>query len=135
MSDKRISNTNENNDILDFEFLKREVGKQFPFYDFRYDDKNAIFFCRIDKDTLEEKFDLLRYSLKKKNYVPILRYEKGEDVIYVVKKPYRKEKSIWINIFLIISTIITTIIIINNNIIETPNKIWLYVPNCSAQYW
>ena len=100
----------ENNNFLDVDLLKKEVGKQFPFYDFKHDSNAAIFFCRIDKDSLEEKFNLLRESLKKQNYVPILRYEKGEDVIYVIKKPYRKEKSIWINILLIISTIITTII-------------------------
>ena len=100
----------DNNNILDIELLKKEVGQQFPFYDLKFDNNSAIFFCRIDKNSLEEKFDFLRESLKKQNYVPILRYEKGEDVIYVVKKPYRKEKSIWINIFLIFSTIITTVI-------------------------
>ncbi len=101
---------NDDNNILDIELLKKEVGKQFPFYDVKYNNDTAIFFCRIDKNSLEEKFDLLRGSLNKNNYVPILRYEKGEDVIYVIRKPVRKEKSIWINIFLIISTIITTIL-------------------------
>jgi membrane-associated protease RseP (regulator of RpoE activity) len=40
----------------------------------------------------------------------MLRYEKGEDLIYVIKKPYHKEKSIWINICLILLTIFTTVL-------------------------
>jgi len=110
MVKKWKNNKIENDSFLDIELLKKEVGKQFPFYDFKYDNNSAIFFCRIEKDTLDEKFNFLRDSLNKKNYIPILRYEKGEDVIYIIKKPYRKEKSIIINIILIISTIITTIL-------------------------
>jgi membrane-associated protease RseP (regulator of RpoE activity) len=95
---------------LDIELLKSEIGKHFPFYDMKYDLNTAAFFCRIDKELLEEKFDSLRKSLKEKGYIPMLRYEKGEHVIYVIKKPKRKEKSVWINIFLLIATIITTIL-------------------------
>lgn len=101
---------NEENSSLDFELLKKEVGKQFPFYDSKYNHNSAIFYCRIDKNSLEEKFNLLRDSLNKYNYVPILRYEGGEDVIYIIKKPYRKEKSVLINLTLIIATLITTIL-------------------------
>ena len=95
---------------LDIELLKSEVGKHFPFYDMKYDVNTAAFFCRIDKELLEEKFDSLRKSLKEKGYIPMLRYEKGEHIIYIIKKPKRKEKPIWINIFLLIATIITTIL-------------------------
>ena len=95
---------------LDIELLKREIGQLFPFYDFRFDAKTAAFYCRIDEVTLEEKFDSLRKSLSEKGYIPMLRYEKGEHIIYVIKKLKRKEKPIWINIFLLIAVIITTII-------------------------
>jgi len=95
---------------LDIELLKREIGKHFPFYDLKYDIKTAAFFCRIDEETLEEKFDLLRRSLGEKGYIPMLRYEKGEHVIYVIKKIKRKEKPVWINIFLLVAVIITTVI-------------------------
>ena len=40
----------------------------------------------------------------------MLRYEKGEHTIYIIQKPKRKERSIWINISLLIATIITTIL-------------------------
>ncbi|UCF49364.1 MAG: site-2 protease family protein, partial [Thermoplasmatales archaeon] len=95
---------------LDIELLKREVGQHFPFYDLKYDIKTAAFFCRIDEETLEEKFDLLRRSLAEKGYIPMLRYEKGEHIIYVIKKTKKKEKPVWINLFLLIAVIITTII-------------------------
>ncbi len=95
---------------LDIELLKREIGQLFPFYDLRFDAKTAAFYCRIDEETLEEKFDMLRKSLAEKGYIPMLRYEKGEHIIYVIKKIKKKEKPVWINIFLLIAVIITTII-------------------------
>lgn len=95
---------------LDIELLKREVGQHFPFYDLRFDVNTAAFFCRIDEETLEEKFDSLRESLKEKGYIPMLRYDKGEHLIYIIKKPRKKVKSIWVNIILLIATIITTIL-------------------------
>jgi membrane-associated protease RseP (regulator of RpoE activity) len=102
---------NENNVTnLDIELLKREVGQRFPFYEVKSNLNTVAFFCRIDKETLEENFDSLRKSLSEKGYVPMLRYEKGEHTIYIIQKPKRKEKSIWINISLLIATIITTII-------------------------
>ena len=95
---------------LNIEFLKGEIGKYFPIYDTRYNIDSAAFFCKIDKDSLEDKFDLLRKNLSKKGYIPMLRHEKGEHIIYVVKKPKVKERPIWVNIFLLAATIITTII-------------------------
>ena len=102
--------TSQTDTDLDIELLKSEVGKHFPFYDMRYDANTAAFFCRIDKESLEEKFNSLRKSLKEKGYIPMLRYEKGEHIIYITKKPKRKEKPIWINITLLVATIITTIL-------------------------
>ena len=40
----------------------------------------------------------------------MIRYEKGEQVIYVIPKPKIKKRPIWINIVLLIATIITTTI-------------------------
>jgi len=99
--------TKNNVTNLDIELLNREVGQRFPFYDMKYNISTAAFFCRIDEETLEEKFNSLRKSLSEKGYIPMLRYEKGEHIIYIIKKSKRKEKSIWINISLLIATIIT----------------------------
>jgi membrane-associated protease RseP (regulator of RpoE activity) len=95
---------------LDLELLKKEIAKQFPFYDFKYNVKTAVFYCRIDEETLDEKFESLRLSLSEKGYIPMIRYEKGEQVIYVIHKPKIKKRPIWINIVLLIATIITTTI-------------------------
>jgi len=105
----QFSNT-DNNTSIDIELLKRNVGQYFPFYDLKYNINSAAFFCRIDKESLEENFDLLRKSLSKKGYIPMLRYEKGEHIIYIMKKTIRKEKSVFINITLLIATIITTVL-------------------------
>lgn len=104
-----FSNANDATN-LDIELLKREVGQRFPFYDMRYNVNSVAFFCRIDRESLERNFDSLRKSLTEKGYVPMLRYEKGEHTIYVMKKPKRKEKSVWVNITLLIATVITTVL-------------------------
>jgi len=100
----------KNTTDLDIELLKKEVAQRFPFYDMRWNANTVAFFCRIDKQFLDEKFDDLRKSLSKKGYIPMLRYENGEHIIYVVKKPKRKEKPIWVNIILMIAVIITTVL-------------------------
>jgi len=40
----------------------------------------------------------------------MLRYEKGEHIIYVIQKSTRKEKPVWVNIALLVATIITTVL-------------------------
>jgi len=93
---------------LDIELLKREVGQRFPFYDMKANPNTAVFFCRVDEEILGEKFDDLRRALSEKGYIPMIRYEKGEHAIYVIKKPKVKKKPVWVNIVLLIATIFTT---------------------------
>jgi len=102
--------TNPNGGNFDLDFLKKEIGRRFPFYDMRVLNQSLAFFCSIDKEKLVSNFNELRISITTKGYIPILRHEKGEDIIYVTKKSYHKEKSVWINIALLIATIITTTI-------------------------
>jgi len=100
----------QSNTDFDIDLLKKEVAQRFPFYDMKYNTKSAAFFCRIDKENLEEKFEDLRKSLSKKGYIPMLRYEKGEDIIYILKKPNKKEKPVWMNMVLLLAVIITTVL-------------------------
>ncbi len=94
---------------FDLELLQREVGQRFPFYDMKSNINTVAFFCRIDEETLEEKFESLRLSLLEKNYIPMIKNEHGEHIIYVVKKPEsKKQRSIWVNIILLIATVFTT---------------------------
>ena len=94
----------------DIEFLKQEVGKRFPFYDIRISPTTIAFYCNIDKDKVEELFDSLRRTLTIKDYIPALRHEGGEYILYITKHPQKKEKPVWINIILLIATIITTLL-------------------------
>lgn len=95
---------------FDIDFLKKEVGKQFPFYDVKQSDKGIAFFCNIDKSILNNRFSILRVRIANRGYVPLYRHEHGEDIIYVVKKPNRKQKPVWVNFLLLIATIITTLV-------------------------
>lgn len=92
----------------DIEQIKSIVGRYFPFYDVRKGTNSIIFFCRINEERLERDFELLRVDLSHYNYIPILRYEGGENIIHVVPKPKRKEVSLWVNWILLIATVITT---------------------------
>jgi membrane-associated protease RseP (regulator of RpoE activity) len=94
----------------EIKYLKDEVSKRFPLYNIRTSSEAIAFFIKIDEETLEENFDMLRNSLYQKQYIPMLRHEKGEDVLYIIRKPQRKEKPIWIPITLLIATIVTTIL-------------------------
>lgn len=94
---------------FDIELLQREVGQRFPFYDMKSNLNTVAFFCRIDEETLEEKFESLRLILSEKQYIPMLRFENGEHIIYIINKPKsKKRKSIWVNIFLLVATVFTT---------------------------
>jgi hypothetical protein len=93
---------------FDIEFLKKEIGQRFPFYDMKLSLNAVAFFCRIDEETLDEKFDSLRKTLAEKGYIPMVRYEQGEHIIYVVIKPKAKKKPVWVNIVLLVATIFTT---------------------------
>jgi Zn-dependent protease len=94
----------------EIELLKEEVKIHFPFYDFQIQDNICVFFCNIDPKSLDEEFDSLRNSLSIQGYIPFLRKEHGESLIYITKKQKQKQRSSWINLILLIATIITTIL-------------------------
>ncbi len=94
---------------FDLELLQREVGQRFPFYDMKSNINTVAFFCRIDEETLEEKFESLRQTLLEKQYIPMIKNEHGESIIYVVKKPQsKKRRSVWVNVILLVATVFTT---------------------------
>jgi Zn-dependent protease len=94
----------------EIDLLKKEVGQHFPFYDFRIQDITTVFFCNVDQVTLEQNFESLRQALSPKDFIPFLRKEHGEYLLYITKKPKLKEQPVWVNIALLIATIITTIL-------------------------
>ncbi|MEM0492871.1 MAG: site-2 protease family protein [Candidatus Thermoplasmatota archaeon] len=100
--------TGQDNVSFDIELLKREVGQRFPFYDLRFDQSTAVFYVRVDTDTVDEQFDSLHVSLSERGYLPLLRCEHGEHLLYVVQKPRVKKKPVWVNLLLLAATILTT---------------------------
>ena len=95
---------------VDVDWLKSEVGKQFPFYDTRIHEGTVVFFIRVDEQTLEDNFNQLRQRLGERGFIPLLRYEGGEHRIYIIQKPKRRQKPLWTNLTLLIATVITTIL-------------------------
>lgn len=95
---------------FDMEFLKNQVGIHFPFYEIKTTQNAVLFYCNIDEKNLERHFESLRNNLSSSGYLPLLRYEKGEQILYILKKPEKKMKPIWVNIALLIATLITTIL-------------------------
>ena len=118
-----FDNTNNSTDF-DIELLKAEIGRHFPFYDVKYGKNTAAFFCRIDEYQLEEKFEALRKSLYEKGYIPMLRQQSGEHVIYIIKKPKIKKRPTWINIVLLIATIFTTTLAGSLQWVSIHNATW-----------
>lgn len=104
------SATSYSSNTLDINFLKQVIGKRFPFYDIKQTKQGVAFFCNIDKSNLNDQFSLLRDELSKSDYIPLYRREHGEDIIYILKKPKKKEKPFWVNLLLLTATIITTLI-------------------------
>ena len=97
---------NFSNTDFDIDLLKREVGQHFPFYDIKYNINTVAFFCRTDEENLEKNFDSLRTSLAKKGYIPMIRYDAGEHIIYIIRKIKAKKKPVWINAVLLIATVL-----------------------------
>jgi Zn-dependent protease len=91
------------------EELKRKVGRFFSVYDVRVGLDAVAMHVRTDEETLEERFENLRNMLKP-DYIPMLTYEGGEHIIFIMKKPKAKYKSIRVNIIMLIITMISTTI-------------------------
>ena len=92
------------------EMLKKFVERYFNIYETRYEDGIIAFHVDIPKEEeiFQQKFDFLRNDLKKLNFIPLIRKRTGEYIIFLIYQKKRKEKSIWINISLLILTVITT---------------------------
>jgi len=92
------------------EEMKSMVDKYFRVYESHQHDGVMAFHVEIpqNEEILYHKFEMLRQELKKHNFIPFLRKEKGEYIVFLVYKKPGKKKSTWINIALLVATIITT---------------------------
>jgi Zn-dependent protease len=89
--------------------LKRKISRFFSVYDVRISLDAVAFYLRVNEETLEDNFENVRNILRP-DYIPMLSYEGGEHILFVMKKPKAKYKGINVNIALLFLTIISTTI-------------------------
>ena len=111
----------------DLEAVQGLVGKYFPIYEVRVEFNTISLYCNIAQDQLEDKFEALRMEMKPQNFIPILKYKGGEYILHVVKQPDMKFKSPYINIIMLLATIITTIL--------AGSMLWIFlIPENAVNY-
>src|SRR4030065_1056332 len=88
----------------EIEFVNGLVARHFPVYDVRVTYDVVEFFCRVDNSTLEDEFERMRQEMGENGYIPMIIYEKGEHIVTVAKKPLTKNRSIYVNITLLLIT-------------------------------
>jgi len=94
----------------ELERLKSEVATYFPVYETRLTPNSVVFLVRVDPATLEERFDRLRQELWTRYYIPQIRYERGEHVLEVARRTVRRSWGLAVNIALLATTIVTTVL-------------------------
>lgn len=93
----------------ELERLKASVAQYFPVYETRITPNSLVLLVHADPATLEDRFDRLRQELWPKFYVPQIRYERGEYLIEVVRRPPRSPWGTGANLVLLAATFLTTV--------------------------
>jgi Zn-dependent protease len=91
----------------EIEHVKGLVARHFPVYDVRVNYDVVEFYCKIDETTLEDLFEKLRNEMAPQGYIPMVRYDKGEHVIVVGKKPKARYRSTYVNLAMLVITLLT----------------------------
>ncbi len=92
----------------DVNSLRSTVTGYFPVYSTMIEGDSVVFFCEIDEDSLEKKFDELRIGLREKGYIPILKRSKGEYLLYITPFDRKKGRSIYVNLVMLLLTMLST---------------------------
>ncbi len=93
----------------ELERLKGVVGRYFPIYETRIAPMSLVLLVHADPATLEAKFDELRREMWPLFYVPQIRLDKGEYQIEVVRRPPQSPWGVYVNLALLIATVVSTI--------------------------
>ncbi len=88
--------------------LRSLVSRYFPVYSTRIEGDSLVFFCEVNENTLERKFDSLRLELREKGYIPIIKNVHGEYLLYLAPFSQKKGRSVSVNLLMLILTIIST---------------------------
>ncbi len=94
----------------EIERINSLVRKYLDVYEFRITpDHLEFYFTYRDEKQFGENFEKLRVEMKKINAIPMVKKKGGEYVLLVLRNPKRHFFSIWINLGLLILTILSTI--------------------------
>ena len=94
----------------EIERINSLVRKYLDVYEFRITpDHLEFYFTYRDEKEFGENFEKLRVEMKKINAIPMVKKKGGEYVLLVLRNPKRHFFSIWINLGLLILTILSTI--------------------------
>ncbi len=86
------------------------VRRYLDVYDFRISPDHLEFYFTIsDEESFEKNFDEMRVLMLKRNLIPFIKRKNAEYVLMIVKRPKKKYWSVYVNIILLISTILSTI--------------------------
>lgn len=91
------------------ERIRASVAQYFPVYETRITPTSLVLLVHADPASIEERFDRLRQEMWTRYYVPQIRYERGEYVVEVVRRPTRRPWSSYANLILLAFTVITTV--------------------------
>ncbi len=94
----------------EIEQINTLVRKYIDVYEFRLTpDHLEFYFTFPDEKQFGENFEKLRVEMKKINAIPMVKKKGGEYVLIVLRNPQRRFFSIWINLGLLVLTILSTI--------------------------
>ncbi|MFP3318380.1 MAG: site-2 protease family protein [Thermoplasmata archaeon] len=97
---------------LTLQEIESEVRRHFYVYETKVFPEYIEFHVVLpeDKERVEMEFRELWKTLKKEGYVPALSEKKGEYVIQVIKLPPQRFRGIYVNVVLLIATLISTVL-------------------------
>ncbi|MCX6652150.1 MAG: site-2 protease family protein [Methanomassiliicoccales archaeon] len=94
----------------EIELVRSLVAKHFATYDVKVSLDAVVVHITPDVSRLERDFDDLRKEMAAKGYIPILEYKGGEYSVAAVRKPQARKGRNWINLALLVVTMLTTIL-------------------------
>ncbi|MDX1535137.1 MAG: site-2 protease family protein, partial [Thermoplasmata archaeon] len=92
------------------EQVRALVGRHFAIYDLRVRPEAIAVYVRVESGQLDDRFEALRVEMRGGKYIPLLRLEGGEHILYVQRSPPRRFRGIWLNVVLLAATLVTTLV-------------------------
>ena len=92
------------------EEVRALVGRHFAIYDIRVRPEAIAVYVRVEPSQLDERFEALRLETRGGKYIPLIRLEGGEHILYIQRSPPRRFRGTWLNVVLLAATLVTTLL-------------------------